>query len=295
MQLPNALYAADVLDCRKSEAVMNNQKVVILYSRLSKDDEMQGSSNSIINQQHLLQEYAEAQGLTPYIHISDDGWSGTRWDRPGWQELITKVEADEVSCICIKDSSRLGRDYLRVGLYREMFREREVRLIAVNDNLDTARGEDDFTPFREIMAEWYARDTSKKIKSVFAAKAKSGKLIASTPPYGFIKDPNDKNKWLVDHEAAAVVKRIFQMTIDGMGVHTIAGVLAAEKIERPSYYLGKQGIGIQKNGYNTDLPYAAFVKQKISHYYNLKTSHLITKKRLVLLFQWRYSVKQWWH
>lgn len=136
------------------------------------------------------------------------------------------------------------------------FREREVRLIAVNDNIDTARGDDDFTPFREIMAEWYARDTSKKIKSVFAAKAKSGKPTASTPPYGFIKDPNDKNKWLVDHEAATVVKRIFQMTMDGMGVHKIAGVLAAERIERPSHYLGRQGRGRHKNDYNIDLPYA---------------------------------------
>jgi len=247
--------AANVCVGRK-EADMKNEKYVILYERLSKDDELQGISNSILNQQQLLQEYAEAHGLTPYIHISDDGWSGTRWDRPGWQELIAKVEADEVSCICIKDSSRLGRDYLRVGLFREMFRERGVRLIAVNHNLDTARGEDDFTPFREIMAEWYARDTSKKIKSVFAAKAKSGKPTASTPPYGFVKDPSDKNKWLVDPEAAAVVKRIFQMTMDGMGVHKIAGVLAAEKIERPSCYLGKRGRGRHKNDYNTDLPYA---------------------------------------
>ena len=276
--MPNALYAADARDCQKTEAVMSNNvknknnstngqsqrdsgwavktKVNLLYSRLSKDDEMQGPSNSIINQQHLLQEYAEANGLTPYVHLADDGWSGTRWDRPSWQKLIEMVEADEVSCICIKDSSRLGRDYLRVGLYREMFKERGVRLIAINDNLDTARGDDDFTPFREIMAEWYARDTSKKIKSVFAAKAKSGRPTTSTPPYGFVKDPNDKDKWLIDPEAAAVVKRIFQLTMDGMGVHKIAGILAAEKIERPSHYLGRRGRGRHKNDYNTDLPYA---------------------------------------
>jgi len=218
--LPNALYAADARDCQKTEAVMsknvknknnstNSQsqgvlnksniqivthqslsgsggktkvKVNLLYSRLSKDDEMQGPSNSIINQQHLLQEYAEANGLIPYVHLADDGWSGTRWDRPSWQKLIEMVEVDEVSCVCIKDSSRLGRDYLRVGLYREMFKERGVRLIAINDNLDTARGDDDFTPFREIMAEWYARDASKKIKSVYAAKAKAGKPTSNTPP-----------------------------------------------------------------------------------------------------------------
>jgi len=138
-----------------------------------------------------------------------------------------------------------------------MFRERGVRLVMVNDGFDSDNGEgDDFTPFREIMAEWYARDTSKKIKSMFAAKAKSGKPTTSTPPYGFVKDVNDKNKWLVDPEAAAVVKRIFQMTIDGMGVHTIAGMLAAEKIERPSYYLGSRDRGRHKYDYDRSQPYA---------------------------------------
>jgi len=149
--LPDALCAAEVQDCRK-EAEMNS-KINILYSRLSRDDELQGPSNSIVNQKQLLQEYAERNNLVPYIHIDDDGYSGTNWNRPGWQELIAKVEADEVSCVCIKDSSRLGRDYLRVGLYRELFRDKGVRLIAVNDNYDSERGEDDFTPFREIMAE----------------------------------------------------------------------------------------------------------------------------------------------
>ena len=253
--MPDALCAAKGLERRKEDNV-KQEKVTILYSRLSRDDEMQGPSNSIVNQQQLLQEFAEKNDLVPYVHICDDGWSGTRWDRPGWQELIAKVEADEVSAICIKDSSRLGRDYLRVGLYRELFSEKGVRLIAINDNYDSARGEDDFTPFREIMAEWYARDTSKKIKSVFAAKGKSGKPTTSTPPYGYVKDPNDKNKWLIDPEAAAVVERIFQMTIEGIGPHKIAGILAAEKIERPSYYLGSRGRGRHKNDYNRDLPYA---------------------------------------
>ena len=174
----------------------SKSKVVILYARLSKDDEMQGTSNSILNQQQLLEEYAERNGLTPYVHIQDDGYSGTNWNRPGWQELINKVENDEVSCICIKDNTRLGRDYLRAGLYREMFRERGVRLVAVNDNFDSERGDDDFTPFREIMAEFYARDTSKKIKSVLSAKGRSGKPITNSPPFGYMKDPSDKYKGL---------------------------------------------------------------------------------------------------
>ena len=236
---------------------MNKQKSNILYERLSRDDELAGPSNSIKNQQSMLEEYAERNGLTPFIHLSDDGYSGTNYERPGWQELIAMVERDEVSTIVLKDSSRMGRNYLQSGLYREMFRERGVRLIMVNDGFDSNNGEgDDFTPFREIMSEWYARDTSKKIKSVIAAKGKSGKPITGTPPYGFMKDPEEKHRWLIDPEAAAVVKRIFQMTVDGMGIYTIAGVLATEKIERPSYYLGSRGRGRHKNDYDRSQPYA---------------------------------------
>ena len=233
-----------------------NKKVNVLYARLSREDGEDGISNSITNQLTLLREYAERNGFTPYVEIQDDGYSGTNFRRPGWQELIAKVEADEVSCLILKDSSRMGRNYLQCGLYREMFREKGVRLICVNDGTDSALGEDDFTPFREILAEWYARDTSKKIRSMFLTKGKSGKPTTSTPPYGFVKDPEDKNKWLVDPEAAAVVRRIYQMTVDGMGVYKIAGVLAEEKIERPSYYLGSRGRGRHKNDYDRDQPYA---------------------------------------
>jgi len=236
--------------------IMKKHKVTILYERLSRDDELQGTSNSILNQQQILEEYAERNGLIPYIHIQDDGYSGTNWQRPGWQELIAKVEADEVSCICIKDGSRLGRDYLRAGLYREMFRERGIRLIMVNDGFDSDKGEDDFTPFKEIMAEFYARDTSKKIRSVLAAKGRSGKPTTNTPPFGYTKDPNDKYKWIVDEPAAAVVRRIFQLAMDGMGIHQIAHVLSDEKVERPSYYHGKDGKGTRQSDYNPDLPYA---------------------------------------
>lgn len=251
--MPDAQYAANGSGSRKEDAM--NQRAVILYERLSRDDDLQGPSNSILNQRQLLEEYAQRNGLVPFLHIQDDGYSGTNWNRPGWQELIAKVEAGEVACICIKDSSRLGRDYLRVGLYRELFREKGVRLIAVNDNYDSDRGEDDFTPFREIMAEWYARDTSKKIKSVIAAKGRSGKPLSCSPPYGYMKDPADKHHWIVDPEAAAVVKRIFSMTLDGMGIYHVAGALAADKIERPSYYLGSRGRGRFKNDYDREQPY----------------------------------------
>ena len=189
----NNQSAANVQDCRK-EADMNNNKVTILYSRLSKDDGEDKISNSIKNQQDLLEDYAERHGFTPWIHKFDDGFTGTRWDRPGWQELMTMVEADEVSCICIKDSSRFARDYIRAGMYRELFREKNVRFIMVNDGYDSFKGDDDITPFREIMSEMYARDTSIKIKSVVAAKGKSGKHISCSAPYGYKKDPNDKTK-----------------------------------------------------------------------------------------------------
>jgi len=130
-------------------------RINILYERLSRDDELNGESNSITNQKKILEDYAVKNGFEPFLHISDDGYSGTNFQRPGWQELIEKIERDEVATLIIKDSSRMGRDYLRVGLYREMFREKGVRLIAVSDGVDTFAKDDDFTPFREIMAEWY--------------------------------------------------------------------------------------------------------------------------------------------
>ena len=238
--MPDALCAADVHGCRKEEA-MNTQKITILYERLSKDDELQGPSNSILNQRSLLEEYAERNKLNPYTHIQDDGYSGTNWDRPGWQELMTKIENDEVQNLIVKDSSRIGRDYLRVGLFREMLREKGVRLIAVNDGIDTFTNDDDFTPFREIMSEWYARDTSKKIKTAFKTKGQSGKPVTGKPPYGYVKDPNDKYKWLIDPEAAAVVRRLYDLTVSGKNLEEICRILHSEKVERPSYYSAKRG------------------------------------------------------
>ena len=233
----------------------NGGKLTVLYERLSRDDDLQGPSNSIINQRQLLQEYAEHNGLAPFVHVSDDGYSGARWDRPGWQRILDEVDKNNVSCIIFKDLTRFGRDYLRVGLYMEMFRERGVRLIAINDGLDTERGEDDFTPFRAIMAEWYARDTSRKIKSVLHKKGRDGKPMCNTPIYGFRKAPGEKDVWIIDEEAAAIVRRIFQMTVDGMGPYIIAQKLSAEKIERPSYHLYHAGIQATSGKCNLNLPY----------------------------------------
>jgi len=235
--------AATVQTCGK-EADMNNQdkqKLTILYERLSVEDDRDTESQSIENQRAILQEYAERNGLTPFRHICDDGYSGTNWLRPGWQEVLSMVDAGEVACICIKDLSRMSRDYLHAGLDRQTFLEKGVRLIAINDNYDNSRGEDDFTPFKEIMSEWYARDISKKIKSVFQSKGRKGIPISSKAPYGFYKDPADKNRWLVDDYAAGVVRRIFDLTVNGNGPFEIARILNDDKIEKPSCYLARVG------------------------------------------------------
>jgi DNA invertase Pin-like site-specific DNA recombinase len=232
-------------------------KLTILYERLSRDDDLAGESNSIANQKRLLEEYAERKSFVPYEHLTDDGYTGTNYNRPGWMELVARIERDEVACLIIKDSSRMGRDYLRTGLYREMFRERGVRLIAVNDGIDTFERDDDFTPFREIMSEWYARDTSRKIKSVLTAKGKDGKPLTNVVPYGYKKDPNDKHKWLIDDEVAAVVRRMFKLTLDGYGPYAIAKMLSNDKVLKPSAYFDENEI---TNGsmfpFANDDPYA---------------------------------------
>ena len=231
-------------------------KIVILYARLSREDEeMQGESNSITNQRSLLGDFAERNNLVPYETITDDGYSGTGWERPGWQMLLDLVSNDKVSVIVLKDLSRMGRDYLRVGLFMEMFRERGVRLIAINDNIDTENGEDDFTPFRTVLAEWYARDISRKIKSVLHNKGREGKPLSSNPIYGFRKEQGNKDAWVVDDVAASVVRRIFRMTIEGFGPFHIAKTLSEEKVERPSYHQYKAGIHATSGKCNLDMPY----------------------------------------
>ena len=221
----------------------NTDKITILYQRLSRDDPTnEGESNSIVNQRSMLEKYAEDNGLTPYESVSDDGYSGTGWHRPGWERVIELIEAGRVSALVVKNLDRMGRDHLRVGLLLEQFESCNVRFIAISDGIDTARGMDDFTPFRAILAEWYAKDCSRKVKAVFHSKGNSGKPLNMQPVYGFIRDPEDKNKRLIDPEAAAIVRRIFQMTIDGIGPFQIARKLCDEKVERPSYYFVRTGI-----------------------------------------------------
>ena len=237
------------------------QKLTVLYERLSLEDDKDGDSNSIINQRSLLQDYAEKNGFTPYVHISDDGYSGTNWNRPGWIELTAKIESGEVANLLVKDSSRLGRDHLRVGLFRELLRDKNIRLISVNDGFDSANGEDDFTPFRDIMAEWYARDCSRKMRSSLKTKGESGRPLSSRPPYGYIRLSKDKssadfNKWIVDEPAAEVVRRIYSLALEGLPLYDICKILHDEQVERPSYYLTKNGYVKYAGALDTENPFA---------------------------------------
>lgn len=265
----------------------NFEKITALYERLSRDDELEGESNSIVNQKKILEEYASKNNLTNIIHFTDDGISGTQFDRPGFMEMMNGVNTGNIGCIIVKDMSRLGRDYLKVGQCMEILRQKGVRLIAINDNVDSFYREDDFTPFRNIMNEWYARDTSRKIQSTFRSKGESGKHTASTPPYGYIKDEKDKDKWIVDEKAAQIVRRIFNLTMDGAGPYKIAKILEADKIDIPAYHQQKLGYGLHQSK-NFEHPYrwcsstiASILKKKeyLGHTVNFKTrKHFKDKK-----------------
>ncbi len=225
---------------------MRNEKITPLYERLSRDDELQGESNSISHQKQMLEDFARRNGLPNPTHFTDDGVSGTRFDRPGFLAMMEEVEAGRVEAIVIKDMSRRGRDYLKVGQVMEILRQRGVRLIAINDGVDSLKGDDDFTPFRNIMNEFYARDTSRKIRSVIKSKGMSGKHLTGTVIYGYLWDES-REHWLVDEEAAAVVRRIFSLAMEGYGPYQIAQQLSADKVEMPAVHLARYGEGVNKN------------------------------------------------
>ena len=225
---------------------METRKITALYERLSRDDDLDGESNSISNQKKLLEDYARQHGFTNMMHFTDDGISGTQFDRPGFLSLMKYIESGQVEYLLVKDMSRLGRDYLKVGQIMEILRQKGVRLIAINDGVDSARGDDEFVPFRNIMNEYYARDTSRKIRSTFLAKGNSGKHITGLVIYGYLWNET-RDKWIVDEPSAAIVRRIFSMTIEGMGPYQIANQLKSEKVLIPSAYLALHNEGVNKN------------------------------------------------
>lgn len=233
----------------------NDSKVTALYCRLSRDDELQGDSNSIKNQKAILQKYADDNGFGNTQFFVDDGYSGTNFERPDWQRLIALAEEGGIGTIIVKDMSRLGRDYLKVGYYTEVFFPgSDIRFIAINNGVDSANQQDsDFTPFLNIINEWYAKDTSKKIRAVFKAKGQNGKPLCTNPPYGYIKDPEDKTHWVIDEEAAEVVRHAFHLCMDGYGPTQIAKEFNKRHIKNPTAHAKANGITIPDNrGHDDD-------------------------------------------
>ena len=220
-----------------------SDKITALYCRLSRDDELQGDSNSIVNQKAILSKYAKENHFPNPQFFVDDGYSGANFDRPSWSELVALIEDEKVGVLIVKDMSRLGRDYLRVGLYTDvLFPEKGVRFIAISNGIDSAQQqENDFTPFLNIINEWYCRDTSKKIRAVMKSKGEAGEHLCTNPPYGYMKDPDNKKQWIVDGEAAEVVKRIFALCLDGYGPSQIARILKEDKVITPTIHFQQTG------------------------------------------------------
>ena len=261
--------------------------ITALYARLSQEDALDGESNSIANQKKILLKYATDNGFPNPTFFIDDGVSGVTFDRSGWNEMIKLSEAGKVKTVIVKDMSRMGRDYLKVGYYTEsFFAERDIRYIAINDGVDSDKGDNEFTPFRNLFNDFYARDTSKKIRAVMRAKGNAGEHLCSNPPYGYRKSPDDKKKWIVDEEAAAVVKRIFDLCIAGKGPMQIAKVLTADKVLTvKAYYAKRDGKAMPDNLYRWDYKSIAGILERPEYTgctVNFKTyskSHKL-KKRL---------------
>ena len=234
----------------------NNKKsrdvTAFLYERLSRDDNLEGESYSIGNQKKLLAKVAKEKGYTNLVHFLDDGISGVTMDRPGFVEMIRQLKQGKAAAVFVKDLSRLGRNYIEVGrLTEEFFPDHDIRLVAVSDNIDTAEGENELAPIRNLFNEWYARDISKKRRISNKIKGNAGEPMGQ-PPYGYIKDPNDPKHWIVDDEAAQVVRRVYSMTLEDFGTEQIATQLEKDDVLTPrAYWLTK---GIKRPGKGKQQP-----------------------------------------
>lgn len=251
------IAAPKVLSAEVREVISNNvlqfyvrdqqdtqdEGITALYERLSQEDKLEGESNSIANQKKILERYCREHGITAYRHYDeDDGYSGTNFNRPGFQRMLADIKAGKIKRVIVKDMSRFGRDYLQVGFYTDMlFPDFGVHFIAVNDGVDSTRGENEFTAIRNVFNEMYARDTSKKIRATWQSKGKSGEHLTTIPPYGYMKDPDNKKKWIIDEEAAAVVQQIFALCVSGMGPTQIAKWLEKHEIYNPTAYSQAKG------------------------------------------------------
>lgn len=261
-------------------ADITGEEITALYCRLSQDDKMEGDSNSIINQKKILKKYAAEHGYTNIKFYIDDGISGTTFNRPGFQAMIADIEAGLVKRVIIKDMSRFGRDYLQVGMYTEiMFPEHDIHFIAVNDGVDSTQGDNEFTPFRNIINEWYAKDTSKKIRAVMKVKGNAGEHLTVLPPYGYMKSPENKKQWIKDPEPNQVVYEIGLYVMDGYGPSQIARILKERKILTPAAYYASIGrkTNVTKQGdpYSWDASTIADImdrwREYLGHTVNFKT------------------------
>ena len=230
---------------QKKTAAKQNETIIgitALYCRLSRDDGAEGESNSIANQKKLLAKYAKEHGFANTKFYVDDGYTGTNFNRPGFQQMLEDMEMGYISTVIVKDSSRFGRNYLEVGQYTDYyFPEHNIRFIAINDCIDSENGEDDFSAFRNVMNEMYAKDISRKVRSSHRLRGNAGEPLAP-PPYGYVKDPANKKKWIIDPDAAEVVQRIFRLCIEGNGNETIARILQDDKILVPQAYWQSKGM-----------------------------------------------------
>jgi len=220
----------------------DNQGITALYCRLSRDDGMDGDSNSVANQKKLMQKYAKENGFGNTRFYVDDGYTGTNFNRPGFQKMLEDIEMGYISTIIVKDMSRLGRDYLQVGYYTDTyFPDRNIRFIAINDCVDSADGENELAPFRNVMNEMYARDISRKVRSSHRIRGNSGEPL-SQPPYGYMKSPDNKKRWVIDPEAAQIVRDVFRMCLEGKGNETIARILQEREVLVPMAYWQSKGL-----------------------------------------------------
>ncbi len=269
----------------------SDEGITALYERLSRDDALDGDSNSIINQRIILEQYARDHGYLNIVHYDeDDGYTGTNFDRPGFQRMLADIKAGKISTVIVKDMSRLGRDYLQVGMYTDViFPEYDVRFIAVNDGVDSTKGDNEFAAIRNIFNEMYARDTSKKVIATLQSKGKSGDYTTSNPPFGFKKNPEDPKSWIVDKEAAAIVQKIYHLCIEGLGPTQIANWLRENQVLSPTAYQKKNGIPHnhkqQKNPYNWNAGMVISILERLEYLghkvnFRYKQKSYKTKKKI---------------
>ena len=259
---------------------LNQTAITALYCRLSRDDDLQGESNSITHQKAILLNYAESNHFpNPQFYV-DDGYSGTNFERPDFKRMIEDIEDGAVRTVIVKDMSRFGREYLKVGMYTEiLFPERSIRFIAINDGVDSEKGDNEFTPFRNIINEMYAKDTSRKIKSALRTRRLQGKYMATTPPFGYRKDENDHNHLVIDEVTAPVVELIFSIAEEGVGLHTICNRLRQAKVMKPSFYKNElfERFNDEEKMYDWDTAYVSKILHNPVYAGNLTVAERPTK------------------